>query len=361
MFTGMVSGFIYAATSKWMFRQVPGVEYHLSPWLSKAPISTHETDVLLLSYQQAPFLKEALDSVLHQTYQNFRIIAVDDGSTDGSLEILKSYESQYPDQIRVWTHEGHCNLGIAASYRLGLSKATAKFVAFLEADDLWEQDNLQKKISALKSSPEAGVVYSSCRPFGEGPAPTYWKLHVFLNNAWTPRNRPFDNFKTLLYRNNVSSFSHFAARRALLEGLRLPPDHGDRLDWWILAQLSLRSLFLYLPGKLCQWRIHSGSVSYKRWDAAELKQFNRFLLGLYAMLNENLNSCEISVENALKKQALESAIKDQEFIRQTGNWFHPRRFRSHPLSFIRFLIHCLLKNGLLNFSGFSSVKESESR
>lgn len=255
-----------------------------------------ETAVLMVCYQQAAFIEEALRSVLNQTYQNFRIVAVDDGSNDGTFEILEDYSRRFPEKITVFTHPGRMNRGIAESYRLALSKSSGIFTAFLEGDDVWEKINLEKKICALKSEPAAGVAFSSYKVFGSGRASFYWKLHRAVNLLPLSAKKVFDNSKTLLTRNNVSSFSNFVTRRELLTGFALPETHGDRLDWWVLAHLSVGSGFYFISERLCARRVHGKSVTSVKWNKEEMARLERFLSELRESLGaETQNGWEKTV------------------------------------------------------------------
>jgi glycosyltransferase involved in cell wall biosynthesis len=304
-------------------------------------------DILLVSYEQEDFLPGALDSILAQTYGDFRILAIDDGSKDRSPDILKDYRHRHPGKIFLLTHEGIRHRGIGETYKLGCSQLTGSLTAFLEADDRWQPDNLEKKIKLFGKYPEAGVVYSDCRPFGDSAAAFYWKAHRQINRLGTLRETPCDFFEILLRRNPVSSFSTFMVRTPLLEKIPWPPPAmARRLDWWILAHLALRTPFVFIPDRLVHWRIHRPSASRGTWNGTELWRYHKFLQRLYASLMNSLPSSSPEKMRTRRKKSLESALSEQIFIDETRNWFHPEQFFRHPLATLRFLTHILLKNSL---------------
>ena len=91
-------------------------------------------------------IKKAIDSVLHQTYENIEIIVVDDCSTDGTFLLLQSLAKKH-SQITVYKNEK--NMGTAKSRNIGISHAKGKYVAFIDTDDLWRKDKIDKQIRLL--------------------------------------------------------------------------------------------------------------------------------------------------------------------------------------------------------------------
>jgi glycosyltransferase involved in cell wall biosynthesis len=105
------------------------------------------------------FIQKAIESVLAQTYGNWELLLVDDGSTDGSTEIAQRYVEQHPGQVRYLEHPDHQNRHMSASRNLGISQAKGQYIAFLDADDVWLPHKLEQQVAILDSHPEAGMVY----------------------------------------------------------------------------------------------------------------------------------------------------------------------------------------------------------
>ena len=117
--------------------------------------------VIVTSFNYASFLRTTLNSLLGQSYQNFEVIIVDDGSTDNSLQICREFAQKDP-RFRVYTHDQNRNRGLAESIKLALSKATGDYVAFLESDDYWNAGHLEAKADYLKNvNPEAKILTNS--------------------------------------------------------------------------------------------------------------------------------------------------------------------------------------------------------
>jgi glycosyltransferase involved in cell wall biosynthesis len=108
--------------------------------------------VVIPAYNAAKFISQAIESVLQQTLQPLEIIVVDDGSTDDTAKIAKSFA------VRLVRQE---NLGASAARNRGIREARGEFIAFLDADDLWTKDKLKTQIKYMQTHPE--VLFTVCR------------------------------------------------------------------------------------------------------------------------------------------------------------------------------------------------------
>ena len=107
------------------------------------------------------FLEESIRSVFGQTFHNWELLLVDDGSTDRSTEIAKNYVNAYPKRIRYLEHPQHENRGMSASRNLGLRQARGEFISFIDADDVWVPGKLEEQIGILMAHPDAAMVYGA--------------------------------------------------------------------------------------------------------------------------------------------------------------------------------------------------------
>ena len=104
------------------------------------------------------YFKEAIESVLDQTYTDWELILVDDGSTDGSTQIAFDYTSRYEGKVFYTEHEGHLNKGISASRNQGFRSARGNYIAMLDADDAWTRFKLEQQMEIFQTYPDAGMV-----------------------------------------------------------------------------------------------------------------------------------------------------------------------------------------------------------
>jgi glycosyltransferase involved in cell wall biosynthesis len=105
------------------------------------------------------FIEESIASVFAQTYDNWELLLVDDGSTDGSTEIARRYAKEYPNKVRYLEHEGHQNRGMSATRNLGIKNAKGDYIAFVDDDDIWMPEKLEQQVAIFYTYPEAVMVY----------------------------------------------------------------------------------------------------------------------------------------------------------------------------------------------------------
>ncbi len=182
------------------------------------------------------YLDETLDSVFDQTHRPIEVIVADDGSTDGTARIARSRGSQV-----VYLHQD--NAGHAAARNLGLSAASGEFVAFVDADDLWHQDKLERQLTRFRRRPELDVAFAHLRNFRgdqEGAAlPGYTSV-------------------TMLARRGA-----FATVGVFDTSLR----HGNDRDWFMRAAEAGMVTEL-LPDVLVRRRLHDANRSAALGDAS---------------------------------------------------------------------------------------------
>src|SRR5215510_12099685 len=116
---------------------------------------------IIIFLNEEKFLQEAIESVFAQTYDQWELLLVDDGSTDASTAIARRYAEQYPEKVRYLEHVGHQNRGMSAARNLGVRNAKGEYIAFLDADDVWLPLKLEQQVAILNSQPEAAMVYGN--------------------------------------------------------------------------------------------------------------------------------------------------------------------------------------------------------
>ena len=105
------------------------------------------------------YLRDAIASIDAQTYRNWELLLVDDGSADASSWFARDLACRFPKKIRYLEHGGHRNKGVAASRNLGVEAARFKYVALLDADDVWLSEKLEQQIAILELHPQVSMVY----------------------------------------------------------------------------------------------------------------------------------------------------------------------------------------------------------
>jgi glycosyltransferase involved in cell wall biosynthesis len=127
--------------------------------LSRNPLVT----AIIIFLNAERFLQEAIDSVFSQTYESWELLLIDDGSTDGGTTIARQCAENCPGKVIYLEHAGHENRGMSATRNLGIRNAHGEYIAFLDADDVWLPQKLEKQVNILESEPEAAMVFSPAR------------------------------------------------------------------------------------------------------------------------------------------------------------------------------------------------------
>lgn len=215
--------------------------------------------IVMASYNYAAFIKDAVRSVLNQSFPDWELLIVDDGSTDGSREIISELCRKDP-RIRMLTHPGEKNLGLADTVRLGVSLSSGRYIAFLESDDRWHSENLSRKIAILDRYPEVALVDDAVELFGES------KLFSRYDKYWQIRERffgcrrfPADIFTDLFYENLIPTFSSVMCRADVLKKCSFEHIYKPHLDRSLWMQICKNWKFYHINEALTCWRIHSNS------------------------------------------------------------------------------------------------------
>lgn len=117
--------------------------------------------VVLIFFDDERFLGEAINSVLDQTFEDWELLLVDDGSTDGSADIARQVAAAHPQKVRYLDHPDHANRGISATRNRGISQARGRYVAFLDSDDVWNPEKLEEQMAILEKHPEVGLLFGA--------------------------------------------------------------------------------------------------------------------------------------------------------------------------------------------------------
>jgi glycosyltransferase involved in cell wall biosynthesis len=198
------------------------------------------------------YLREALDSILAQTYRPLEVVVADDGSTDGSAAVAAAYG----DRAR-WLSQP--TAGPAATRNLGLRAARGEFVAFLDADDLWHPEKLSRQVARFAARPELGVSVTHIQNF--------WIADLVEEAARLrddPRAGPLPGYVTMT----------MMARRTLFDSVG-PFDeslwHTDAADWFV--RVAAQGVVIeMLPDVLAHHRMHRTNLS-RRMGPGSRREF----------------------------------------------------------------------------------------
>lgn len=222
-------------------------------------------DIIVDNYNYAPFLGDAVDSALAQTYERVRVIVVDDGSTDASREVIASYGDRIVPVLKE-------NGGQASCFNAGLERATGEIVLFLDADDVLVPEAVEHVVEAFEATPgtarvhyRLAVVDESGAPTGEiKPAP-----HIALPSgdlrAATLRF-PFDLARP------ATSGNAYSAR--VVRAISPIEDCGDRVgaDWYLVCLSPLLGPVAAIDEPLGLYRVHGANLHERASTVIDLDQ-----------------------------------------------------------------------------------------
>lgn len=308
-----------------------------------------KVSILMNCYNGEKYLREAIDSVIGQTYHDWELIFWDNQSSDSSAGIVKSYND---DRIKYFYAPRHTLLGEARN--LGLQECRAEYLAFLDTDDIWLPEKLEKQVFLMDTNQQFVMCYSSAlwiRAEGE----------IFKNTVVAK----FPNFETLLRRYDINMQSVLIAQtkidRDILkfdESLKYCPDFDLFMNIALMYQNGLTTTAY----PLVKYRVHNASLSHQtkeiQWQeiekvlslleykASSLYSNNKTLFESFTyakdcILSVRLGSYYISIGDyylASKLFKKASAYNKKYFILYV--------ITRLPISVSRFIVKMLNRNGI---------------
>lgn len=215
--------------------------------------------IITASYNYQDYIKETIQSILDQTYQDWELIIIDDCSSDNSVNVIKSFQD---DRIKLFVNEK--NLGLATTVKRGIENSTGEWIAFLESDDIWEKDCLEKRVEIAKKYPDIGLIFNSVEMFGEQKKLNRLKNVIEANVKKLKKNTfPTNIFKQIIYFNIVLTFSAAMINSNIILATNTTVD--KELDWWMFIHLARNYDVYYIPEQLTKWRMHPDSYINKKF------------------------------------------------------------------------------------------------
>ncbi len=231
--------------------------------------------VCIPSFNHAPYLPDAIESVLRQTYRDFEIVLVDDGSTDGSLEIAARYAESYPSHVRIFTHPGQVNLGISETVNLAYRKSRGEFWSGLPSDDMLLPDKLERQVAFLDANPNVGWVYSYAELVEQADQPPA-ELKL-LGADITKDDHPL---RHLIQKNSIFGMTAMM-RRSCTEKVGLHETSLIYSDWEFWLRLIAQCQVAFLAHPVARYRVHSYNTSVHVEPHENMRRALEVMLSFY--------------------------------------------------------------------------------
>ena len=208
--------------------------------------------VVIPAYNAAKYINETIKSVVAQTYLNWELVIVDDGSTDGTAAIVKSWAEKDKRVIYVY----QTNQKMATARNTGITKGQGKYIAFLDADNLFLPNKLEDQVAYMEAHPECGLCYAAIRHFYEGEPSI-----LYTNKSESPFQGD-DLFRECLHRNFINVLSAMVRKEVFEKYGAFQPGWyacDEQYVWINLAYNGVK--FEYLDKIVGLLRLHRASDS----------------------------------------------------------------------------------------------------
>lgn len=223
-------------------------------------------------YNHEKFIGDTIDSIINQTYQNWELLIVDDCSKDGSWDVIQKYAEK---DKRIKAFRNNENKGLIPNWKFLIDNSKGEYVAFLEGDDLFSPENLERKMEIFEQYPKLGMVYCNFHVVDDNGKVLihdfYKKLGtaVHRNKIIQPaeylysKNTPFSTYSQIMIKRDVIAISGYPRSFALEEKIFLPS------DWDFNFLVSTRNEIYYIDEILLRYRKHSTNNSMNTLKVAD--------------------------------------------------------------------------------------------
>ncbi|MGY8662683.1 glycosyltransferase family A protein [Bradyrhizobium sp. UFLA05-109] len=218
---------------------------------------------IIIVYNGAEFLRDAIDSIVVQTLRDWELIVVDDGSTDESASIAEEYVTARPQQIRLVQHADGENHGTGSARNLGVANARGKYIGFLDADDVWLPNKLEEQLAILKADASLGMVYGRTTiwysPARGDQQDFHYDLGVVPDRAYAPPHL-FENLLLNVYQTPTTCNALMPRNLAVAVGGFDPDFEGMFEDQAFFAKIMLNAPVFVSDRVWAKYRQHPHSL-----------------------------------------------------------------------------------------------------
>ena len=271
--------------------------------------------VIMTSYNYGSYISKAIESVLDQTFADFELVVIDDGSRDDSRDIIRKYASR---DSRIKYVFNSANMGIAGTKNEGIRRSAGKFIGFLDSDDLWARDKLEKQIRILEKDEdlvvwtEAAIINRDGKQLRKKASVDIWRGGRLEKQAglyersedlivWseleiletgqpggqtftdffgvTERKKSGDIFGELLYGNYIP-ISSLMVKKDNLGDIRFDPGLKYENDYLFNLDLAKKYRFRFIGEPLIKYRVHGKNATFRDtlgWDMDHIKFYELVL------------------------------------------------------------------------------------
>ncbi len=236
-----------------------------------------KVSIIIPNYNYGRYIGETLQSILRQSFKDYEVIVVDDGSTDNSAQEVERFRGDFGGKLRYFYQK---NQGVATARNHGISQARGQFIAFIDADDLWLEQSLSKIVAFMETHPECGLVYGNVQIVD-------LKKNTLIKVRFSPSSseKPYEGkcFEKLFCEGNFIPTAAVLMPRVVFKQIGLFDTRfkcGEDLDMWL--RISALYPIRYLDEVLTIMRRHDTSLSHgylasAKADILMIRKFSKLM------------------------------------------------------------------------------------
>ena len=233
--------------------------------------NTPLVSVLMNCFNGEKYLREAIDSVYQQSYQNWEIIFWDNASIDNSAKIALSYDSR----LKYFKSKATTTLGKARVQ--AVDKAQGKYIAFLDCDDIWYLEKLTQQVNVINNHNDIGFVYCKTNTIFEENHSILKAVDGMIPSGYI--------FNSLVKRNFIPFVSVFMSIKVYNECGGFPENYKNSTDYYLFLKIAKKYKIFAIQDPCCAYRIHADNLSHKQriiGSQESIDAVSRFLPGKMA-------------------------------------------------------------------------------
>ena len=275
-------------------------------------------NILMATYNGRRYVAKQVESILNQTYKDFRLIISDDGSTDSTIKILQEYE-QKDSRVEIFSQQE--NQGIVSNFEFLIGKVRAELFMFADQDDIWEPDKIEKTLKKMEEN-NLDLVYTDLEVVDSRlnqVAPSYWAL-----KGLDYRIKKYNNFESLYLNNFITGCTMLVKSKWINDFMPLPKNSKYILhDYWIALIISQSGKIGYLDEPTIKYRQHTGNKIGSKTKSEELKTLDEVRK---LFIDVKLDHFKVFIQNEDKfksnsyKELNKKALKYYEYLKDVKSF-----------------------------------------
>lgn len=290
-------------------------------------------NIIMATYQGEMYLPQQLDSLLQSTYTDYTISIYDDGSTDHTADIIRTYLERYPDKISFTQNQK--NMGHRNNFLQGVIGSSYDYVMFCDQDDVWNVDKIEKTYRCMKLAEAENhsccpvVVFTDAAIVDETLQPLHDSFHQSGGLDTSKLDLPH-----MLMENKMMGCT-MMLNRAVIEKVTQFPKFARFHDWWIALIAAAYGRIVYLPEATMLYRQHGNNVVGNTSFPSYVKNRLSHLKEQRSAVTENIKQAEEFYRIYQESLPLESKKKIKAFLELGQAGFFKKRYLVLKYGFLK--------------------------